>query len=386
MINFIVLLIIYIQGRQKLKSHHYSNHQIKLFRHTKSDQVQLDNLGNIIYYINASFGTPEQIFSIVVDTGSVTTWISNITCDGCIFPRFDPNQSTTLQQVDEDHSIKYNIGSLSGRIVQDYVSLPNGNLNVYMKFMLANIFTMPVGIKFQGLLGLSSNNERQNIFEYGYEQKQLQTSIFGLDLNSNPEESILLYNNFSQEYLDQIVWMPNILSHQWSMKIYGFFVNDIDLTDKVTIQNGTVALMDSGSSCLWLDPEIVNYMMHRFILVNCINNNSCPCNSPVYPNLNIYLAGVKLEITPENYMIPSYNGYCRPCLSIAGPTSHDYTILGDPALQSIISIFDKENQQFGVYQGNKLHNLLVFQIIEISMMTMLFVALGIFIYKFYQLK
>lgn len=72
--------------------------------------------------------------------------------------------------------------------------------------------------------------------------------------------------------------------------------------------------MDSGTSCLWLDEEIVNYMMHRYILANCINNYSCPCNSPLYPNLNIYLAGVKIEITSEHYMIPSNSGYCKPCL------------------------------------------------------------------------
>ncbi|CAD8048752.1 unnamed protein product [Paramecium primaurelia] len=251
--------------------------------------------------------------------------------------------------------------------------------------MLANVFTMP-GIKFQGLLGLSSYNDRQNIFEYGYQQKQLETSLFGLDLNQNPQESVLFYNNFSKDYLDQVIWMPNVLNHQWSMKVYGFFVNEIDLTDKITLQNGTIALMDSGSSCLWLDEEIINYMLHRYILANCINNYTCPCNSPLYPNLNIYLAGVKIEITSEHYMIPSNNGFCKPCLQKAGSTTHDYTILGDPAMQTIISIFDKENQQFGVYQGNKLHNLLIFQIIQISMITIQLVALCLFCYKYYQYK
>lgn len=56
------------------------------------------------------------------------------------------------------------------------------------------------------------------------------------------------------------------------MKVYGFFVNDIDLTDKITLENGTVALIDSGSSCLWLDEEIINYMLHRYVLANCNNN------------------------------------------------------------------------------------------------------------------
>ncbi|CAK82291.1 unnamed protein product (macronuclear) [Paramecium tetraurelia] len=385
MITTFVLLILTIQAKHKLKSHPFSNNQIKLNRHTTIEQAPLDNYANIIYYINASFGTPEQVFSIVVDTGSVTTWISNQTCEGCIFPRFDPNKSTTLQQADEDHSINYNIGSLSGKFVQDYVSLTNGNLNVSMKFMLANVFTMP-GIKFQGLLGLSSYNDRQNIFEYGYQQKLLETSMFGLNLNRNPQQSILLYNNFSQDYLDQVVWMPNVLNHQWSMKVYGFFINEIDLTDKVTLKNGTIALMDSGSSCLWLDEEIINYMLHRYILANCISSYSCPCNSPFYPNLNIYLAGVKIEITPEHYMIPSVGQYCKPCFSKAGQTTHDYTILGDPAMQAIISIYDKENQQFGVYQGNKLHKLLTFQIIQISMAIIQFVALCLFSYKFYLYK
>lgn len=116
------------------------------------------------------------------------------------------------------------------------------------------------------------------------------------------------------------------------MKVYGFFVNNIDMTDAVTIENGTVALMDTGSSCLWLDESIINFMMDRFIKESCIDDYNCPCDSPIYPTLNIYLAGVKIIIEPEKYMIRSNNLYCRPCFAKAGTISHGYTILGGPAL------------------------------------------------------
>jgi hypothetical protein len=45
------------------------------------------------------------------------------------------------------------------------------------------------------------------------------------------------------------------------MKIYGYYINSIDVTNLVTIENGTVGLMDSGASCLWLDENIVDYLM-----------------------------------------------------------------------------------------------------------------------------
>ena len=53
------------------------------------------------------------------------------------------------------------------------------------------------------------------------------------------------------------------------MRIYGVYINSIDMSDLVTIENGTVGLMDSGASCLWLDENIVNYLMDRFISPNC---------------------------------------------------------------------------------------------------------------------
>lgn len=116
------------------------------------------------------------------------------------------------------------------------------------------------------------------------------------------------------------------------MKVYGFFINNIDMTDLISIENGTVALMDSGSSCLWLDEVLINFIMSRYIEESCFDPFNCPCESPIYPDINIYLAGVKIEIKPEKYMIRSNNLYCRPCFAKAGIITHGYTILGDPAM------------------------------------------------------
>ena len=92
----------------------------------------------------------------------------------------------------------------------------------------------------------------------------------------------------------------------------------------MTIENGTIALMDTGASGRWVGEKIVDYLMSRFIKPNCQDNQTCPCESPVYPTIKIYLEGVVLKVSPKHYMIKSHDEFCKPCLERAGEHSHGY--------------------------------------------------------------
>lgn len=94
----------------------------------RQDDVGLSTqlMGNF-YSIDLTFGTPGQVVSVNLDTGSDELWV-NPNCnnaydpDFCAtFPRF--TQSSTLVDLEEQATITYGSGSADINYVYDYVSV-----------------------------------------------------------------------------------------------------------------------------------------------------------------------------------------------------------------------------------------------------------------------
>ena len=102
----------------KLKKHsNYLNFNLKSNNNHKSEISATENKENSIilksnkdnlYYFDIEIGTPGQIISVLIDTGSNYFWINNGKCVGCNSQKkFDKDKSNTFNNVNEQIKINY---------------------------------------------------------------------------------------------------------------------------------------------------------------------------------------------------------------------------------------------------------------------------------------
>lgn len=88
-------------------------------------KVPLFNQYDAMYYGEISFGTPEQLFNVVFDTGSSDVWVMS---DGCRSAscdnhrKFNSSRSCTFKETPDNFTITYGKGAVAGDIA--IVGLP----------------------------------------------------------------------------------------------------------------------------------------------------------------------------------------------------------------------------------------------------------------------
>ncbi|KAI8977896.1 aspartic peptidase domain-containing protein [Pilobolus umbonatus] len=90
-------------------------------------EVSLRNI-DLAYLVDLHIGTPQQPFTLLLDTGSSSTWIPMMGCGRyCGYPKntFDSLSSSTYRSEDRLFSIKYGVGFSRGYYAQDTITINN---------------------------------------------------------------------------------------------------------------------------------------------------------------------------------------------------------------------------------------------------------------------
>eukprot|EP00948_MAST-09A_sp_MAST-9A-sp1_P003943 g3943.t1 len=127
-----------------------------------SNDVEMYDFMNAQYYAPISLGTPEQDFTVILDTGSSNLWVPSSKCKGlfnlaCWNPfikKYHADKSTSTKQSNfSDFKIQYGSGDLVATIANDLLRI--GDVNVRMDFGEAVKESWNFGLsKFDGILGL----------------------------------------------------------------------------------------------------------------------------------------------------------------------------------------------------------------------------------------
>ncbi|KAM3129986.1 hypothetical protein pb186bvf_017882 [Paramecium bursaria] len=325
-----------------------------------ANNTTVSNDGDSLYYTRIGFGTPDQEFNIILDTGSSILWVENLTCSGCYATsRFLPYKSTTYQDLDIYYKQQYGEGECSGIDGNDYVTVVNTNMSSQMEFLLVNSasgFNFPPSVS--GLMGLSNWDQYVNIFQAAYANKQIQSQLFGLALNHSILGSQLFYGTWNQSVIDNSVWIKTSSKLKWELEMIGVQVNG-----KPYNFNVRNSLFDSGTTCLLLDEELYNKIYNDYF--NC---NICQCDGN-YPTIEFYFQGVKLQVTSDQYLINNNNSYCTLCLGIQY-SKHSYRYSTN------------RTQEIGFYLTEKLQKIGLFEcpILILTLEIIMFImVIGFFI-------
>lgn len=123
---------------------------------SKNPSIDLDNYKDLQYNGPGLVGSGNEEFVFVYDTGSAWIWVSKEGCKGCppTKRRFDPTKSTTFEGTGERKELNYGLGSVTGEIAFDHISIPGAD-PVTAKLITADKGHDNEGDRADGIIGLT---------------------------------------------------------------------------------------------------------------------------------------------------------------------------------------------------------------------------------------
>ncbi|XP_047330244.1 aspartic proteinase oryzasin-1-like [Impatiens glandulifera] len=275
--------------------------------------VGLKNYQNMQYYGEISIGTPPQKFTVQFDTGSSNLWITSSKCyfsRGCYnHYKYSARRSRTYKVNGTSAKIGYGIGSISGKISQDDVSV--GGLTIKNQDFIeatrlyGSVFDFT---KFDGILGLGfqeiSVRDVVPIWYNMMNQGLIRKPIFSFWLNRKEKEKKggeLVFGGFdSRHYTGNHTYVPVIRKGYWQ-----FDMDDVSVNGKSIGVSGFNAIADSGCSLLF-GPTVVITMLNHEIGVDREDNPKCKSIVRMHGQTILNMLLVK-----KREKICSLSGLCR---------------------------------------------------------------------------
>lgn len=161
-------------------------------------------------------------------------------------------------------------------------------------------------MKADGILGLNNMQNYTNIFEKGYSDGKLVSSLFAFRLgNQNFGQKSYFYYNFTQDQqlFKDAYYINASRSYYWNIPISYVMIGENRATAKFTKQ----ALLDTGTSLLILPPTLFAQFFDNNLAEKCkpffnIQYN-CQCDRNLYPNITMVTQGISFNITPSMYLL-----------------------------------------------------------------------------------
>ncbi|CAD8069956.1 unnamed protein product [Paramecium sonneborni] len=329
------------------------------------DAFELSNYANVQYYGPIQIGTPKQQLSVIFDTGSPYLWVTSDQCskqkchDSKKFLTF---RSSTYKNFSKSDEFEYASGSCKGYWGSDYVQLlGDDNTRVNSNILFAYQDSGFDAVKSDGILGLSNDKEIDNIFDLAYQQGSIKSNLFAMELRNTREQSLFYYDDIPQEIMDNVEWVRVLRKDYWTLKVLNIYI------DGYPLKTGNVkeALIDSGTSLLYLPKNVVYKLFEELILQDCRlfdSNVFCPCKIPrdkvkQYPIIKVFLEGLILELDINDYMMTdlSYLGLCY--IGVEIESQMNIMIFGDIVMRKYVVVFDKQNNKIGFKGVEKLKNI-----------------------------
>ncbi|XP_069489136.1 gastricsin-like [Ambystoma mexicanum] len=320
----------------------------------------LANYNDMSYYGEISIGTPAQNFLVLFDTGSSNLWVASTYCQSqaCTnHPLFNPSQSSTYTSNNQQFSLQYGTGSLTGILGYDTVTI-QGVAITQQEFGLS--VNEPgsnfVYAQFDGILGLAypaiSVEGATTVLQGLMQQNLLSQPVFGFYLSGQPSSQsggeVVFGGVDSNYYSGQIYWTPVTQQEYWQIGIQGFAING-----QATgwCSQGCQAIVDTGTSLLTAPQQVFASLMQYVggqqdqngqYAVSCSNIQSMP-------TLSFTISGVSFPLPPSSYVLQN-NGYCTVGIMptyLPSQNGQPLWILGDVFLRAYYSVYDIGNNQVG---------------------------------------
>ncbi|KAH8994700.1 acid protease [Lactarius hatsudake] len=304
---------------------------------------------DLLYYGSISLGTPPQVLTVDVDTGSADLWVPSA-CQACHSHQFSPARSSTFHPTNEGFSITYGTGNVSGRLVTDVVSIAG--------LAVADQAFGAVGARSDemdkqpndGLIGMAfgtiAQSRRATFFESLIAQRKLAAPLFSVHLSRHEESgsSVCFGCVDSSRTTGPVTWLPVVSRSYWTVSMDGLWANGARAPAKLT------AAIDTGTSLIYV-PSALAAAFYALIPGSKRANQygpgfwSVPCYSA--NQIELSFDGNRFAIHPNDFYLGRVSAGSTACvagvLSIDNGLPPNLAIIGDVFLKSWYSTYDYRN-------------------------------------------
>ncbi|XP_044537940.1 pepsin A-like [Gracilinanus agilis] len=261
--------------------------------------------------------------------------------------QFDPQQSSTYKATDQEVSISYGTGSMTG--ILGYDTLQVGALTVTNQtFGLSKTEpgTFLAGTDWDGILGLAypqlSMFRASPVFDSMWDQALLSQKVFAFSLSSNGQNgSVVMFGEIDSSYYSgNITWIPVSVPMYWQITVTSITING----KVIACDGGCEAIVDTGTTLVYGPPvDVSNIQTAIGASLNSQGEMGISCSSikslpPVVFNIN----GVEFPVPANGYIRQFKEDYCTSGFFAQRKNSW---ILGDVFLRHYFVIFDRGNNQ-----------------------------------------
>ncbi|XP_018432316.1 PREDICTED: gastricsin-like [Nanorana parkeri] len=307
------------------------------------------------YFGEISIGTPAQNFLVAFDTGSANLWVASTYCQSpaCTnHPLFNPSQSSTYSSNNQQFSMWYGSGSMTGVLGYDTVTVQGLSIqNQELGLSITEPSSFFYYSKFDGIFGMAYQSMSAGGATTGIQgliqQNLIPQPVFSFYLTSQSGE-VIFGGVDSSLYSGQIYWTPVTEQIYWQIAIDEFSVNG---QPSGWCSQGCQGIVDTGTPLLTIPKQYLVNLLEELgaqqgqngeYYVNCNNVQNLP-------SISFTISGSQFSIPPSVYIL-QINGNCVVGFEstyLPSRNGQPLWILGDVFLRQYYSVYDFGNNRVG---------------------------------------
>ena len=258
------------------------------------EEINVQDVQNLQYFIDVQVGTPAQHFTVVPDTGSSNLWVYSNECTSLsckLNPTFDNSKSSTYEKNGEDFQITYGSGSVTGTVGQDLVKIGD-DIEATMGFGEITKAKGFARAKLSGILGLGYNTMSVDKLDTFFDLANLQERTFSMYLNSLPDASYMYVPGFESNTFGTSNVHPVAEEMYWSLNL-----DSVSHGDTKIDTSKYYGVIDSGTSLVVGPKEIMDpFIADLTVAEDCSGIESLP-------DITFTFDGIDYPVSYNEYVI-----------------------------------------------------------------------------------
>lgn len=345
-----------------------------------SNRFSLANVHSAQYYLRTRFGNEEREFLMAVDTESSWTWLPAVSCNCHESLRYELGKedkgSEGSQGSQGNFVVRYTVGQVAGKAVQDVVKLKNFQFN--LSFLAVeeekDLFWMGTdGFIGLGIDGNMSHSVVTQLHENSFIKKQRFSIFFSKNEKEQPSE--LTFGSYDEgDYSDNEEIKINVTGSQWRSSFDSFNFSSL------TVQQDLPVLFSPGFFGILGPSRYINLIYQEInkthICESFILFLQCQESSFKLPSLNFTYNSHNISIPSESFTVKSNNSI----IVLIGQHDKEHWVLGQSFFKDYYSVFDVHEKTVSIFKVSAKQGLsyLLYFIVGIFLVVVIFVPLMVY--------
>ena len=334
----------------------------------------LSQLENNLFVYEIKIGSDEQIFNVILDTGSSILWIPGIGSEDKeiqISHHYNPNTSLTSKKTNSEYKIRYGSGYSLGNYYIDQIKLFNNksiNFSFYMNFGVANKtkFNVPGA---DGVIGMGRESD---LFNYSplhclKNCNYIENEGFSIKYNNELKNAILYFGDEHDDFKNYFIGFCPLVSKTrkeknfWSCELFSFGITNNEINTSINLNMSVV--FDTGTNAIILPRYILFFLKEQLIRIDCsINNLSLEIsyiicyNKSTLPNIFFEIGDYYLTISNKSFIYNEKllsNNTIIYILNVYFEEGNEMGIIGLPFFYEFHTRFDMDKNMMKFYSNEK---------------------------------